>query len=303
MSREEHIEKWLNGSLSAEELEQFKQSADYRALVALDQALDAYKAPDFDVEAALKTVQERKAVKEAKVISLFNRNMFIRVAAVVVLAIFGYLLIFNSSETTIKTTLAEKTEVKLPDQSGVWLNASSKLTYDVSAWPSERIVELQGEAYFKVNKGSKFDVLTEDGIVTVLGTQFNVKARAKFFEVDCFEGQVAVIVKRDTIHLLAGKGVRIIEGKQQLLQVEGSGPAWTRNESTFDSVHFAEVLAEFERQYDVRIETKNVDLTKYYSGSFTHNDFDIALQSIASPLNLTIEKTTEKHIILSNIAE
>jgi ferric-dicitrate binding protein FerR (iron transport regulator) len=226
-------------------------------------------------------------------------DTILKVAAAVSIVILGYLLIGQNKTTTFSTGTGQKELVGLPDNSSVQLNASSLLTYNNSEWSSERNVELDGEAYFIVAKGSRFNVLTKVGKVTVLGTQFNVKSRAEFFEVECYEGHVAVVVSKDTIQLRAGNGVRFIEGEKRLLTVERPKPSWTNNESSFDSVPFAEVIAEFERQYAVSIETKNVDLTKYYSGSFTHTDFDIALKSIANPLNLTIEKATDKNIILS----
>jgi transmembrane sensor len=41
-------------------------------------------------------------------------------------------------------------------------------------WSKERTLSLEGEAFFEVQKGSKFSVVTSDGIVEVLGTSFDV---------------------------------------------------------------------------------------------------------------------------------
>ena len=41
----------------------------------------------------------------------------------------------------------------LPDHSEVVLNADSEITYKKSNWDTNRKLELQGEAYFKVAKG------------------------------------------------------------------------------------------------------------------------------------------------------
>ena len=54
---------------------------------------------------------------------------------------------------------------------------------------------------------------------------------------------------------------------------------------------FKEVLAEFERQYDVEIKDTNIDKSQKFTGSFTHNDIEIALKSITLPLQLKYSKT------------
>ncbi len=110
--------------------------------------------------------------------------------------------------------IAEKTAVELPDLSQVKLNAQSRLTFNKKSWNKKREVVLDGEAYFKVAKGSKFSVITKDGTVTVLGTQFNVKHRDNYFEVVCFEGSVGVEYKESSVTLKPGYSFLIIDGNQ-----------------------------------------------------------------------------------------
>ena len=64
--------------------------------------------------------------------------------------------------------------VVLPDGSKVDLNAESKISYKPLWWFISRDVELKGEAYFEVEKGSTFDVRSGQYTVSVLGTSFNV---------------------------------------------------------------------------------------------------------------------------------
>jgi ferric-dicitrate binding protein FerR (iron transport regulator) len=61
----------------------------------------------------------------------------------------------------------------------VTLNADSKISYPTSFDNGNREVELQGEAYFHVQKTtnkSKFIVKTRGQKIEVLGTRFNVNA-------------------------------------------------------------------------------------------------------------------------------
>lgn len=66
----------------------------------------------------------------------------------------------------------------LPDGSRIWLNAASKLRFPTRFTGRERIVELEGEAYFEVahNQQQPFIVKVKGMQVEVLGTQFNVMA-------------------------------------------------------------------------------------------------------------------------------
>jgi ferric-dicitrate binding protein FerR (iron transport regulator) len=51
---------------------------------------------------------------------------------------------------------------------------------------------------------ANFSVNTTAGVITVLGTQFNVKER-NYFEVHCYEGLVSVTHNNETIKLPPGK--------------------------------------------------------------------------------------------------
>jgi len=63
----------------------------------------------------------------------------------------------------------------------VVLNSKSTISFNKTDWKNNRQLTLDGEAYFKVEKGSTFTVNTNNGSVTVLGTQFNVNSTRRFF--------------------------------------------------------------------------------------------------------------------------
>ena len=46
------------------------------------------------------------------------------------------------------------------------------------------------------------------------------------------------------------------------------------------------VLSELERQYDIKVITKNVDLQEVFTGTFSNRNMNLALQSISAPLQL-----------------
>jgi transmembrane sensor len=87
---------------------------------------------------------------------------------------------------TLHTPVGGQYSLTLPDGSRVWLNSSSRLKYPVAFTGKDRIVELEGEAYFEItsltipnnNQRIPFIVKVADVSVEVLGTRFNINAYA-----------------------------------------------------------------------------------------------------------------------------
>ena len=286
MDRETLIKKWLDHNLTQEEQMAFEGLEDYKDLLKISESVKGFKSPNFDSE-----------VEYAKVKSLLkpksNKNWMrplMRIAAVLVIGL--SLFYYNSTlDTEIETTIAQETTISLPDASTVALNAQSTLTYNKKTWSNKREVNLEGEAYFKVSKGSKFDVLTSDGKVSVLGTQFNVIQHKNYFEVTCYEGMVAVTHNGNSIKLKPRHRFALIDGMIKNETENEEKPSWLANESTFKSRPLRYILDELQRQYNVALDTGNTDLNQLFTGSFTHNDLDLALQSITIPLGITYTKS------------
>lgn len=300
MNNNKYIEKWLNNSLSEEEQRLFENTPDYQSLIKLDNTLIKFKAPEYDVKSELARLNKQKE-STGKVVKVSWFQPMVRVAAVIVMIIIGYLLIFSDSATIIDSGIAQKTELFLPDKSEVILNAASTISYIEKQWQAHREVKLEGEAYFKVAKGSRFDVVTTSGVVTVIGTQFNVKVRENYFEVICYEGLVAVNSNDELVELPPNHLFRIINGEVFTdSNLKETAPSWLINESSFISVPYEQVIKEFERQYNMVITTNEVDLTQLFTGRFTHNDISLALKSISLPFNLRYELEEDQHIVLSS---
>lgn len=293
MEKEILIKKWLDNELSPLELEQFKQLEEYKSYMELSEKAHLFKAPDFN---SSNEYEKLKSIIDSKRTTgkLLNKiRPVMKVAAVFIIGFVIYSVIFTNHITTINTIASEKTIIDLPDKSVAQLNSLSELSFDKNSWSQKRNVELNGEAYFKVAKGSQFDVHTSAGIVSVLGTQFNVKNRNHYFEVTCYEGKVSVNYKEKSIILIAQESIRFFEGKMIEDTTIVNHPSWIDNQSSFKSIPFSEVIAEFERQYNVNIDA-DMNLDALFTGTFTHTDKKLALSSITIPMNLkyTIENNT-----------
>ena len=267
----------------------------YDDLVKLNDSMQAFKADDYDTSRELESVL--KTIKTSKKQSIHWVKPFMRAAAILTIC-FSLYYYTTTIDTTITTEFAQKTTIELPDASSVSLNAKSLLAFNKNSWKNEREVTLEGEAFFKVAKGSSFHVLTKSGIVTVHGTQFNVKQRDNYFEVICYEGLVGVTYNSQEIKLKPGDSFLIIDGKQIAKEKEKrTTPSWLNNESTFKSLPYKEVIAEFERQYQVDITLVNIDTNQLFTGSFAHNNLEVALKAITLPLHVTYSKTNRTIIL------
>jgi len=291
MERENLIKKWLNNELDSHELEAFKKLEDYDELMLLDTNLQCFKSEDYNTSIELNKLKDTiKATQNNKPKVVWIKPVM-RVAAILAIC-FSVYYYTTTLDTTVSTLASQKTSIELPDASSVSLNAESLITFNKKKWNNVRDVELEGEAFFKVAKGSTFNVITASGTVTVYGTEFNVKQRDNYFEVICYEGLVGVTYKSQQTKLSPGDSFLIIDGKSIAKEKETSTtPSWLHNESQFESLPYNQVIAEFERQYNVKINSDTIDTDQLFTGGFSHNNIDVAIKSITLPLHITYSKT------------
>lgn len=284
MKKEDLIIKWLDNSLSEEELRAFEQLDASSTFKKLDQAIQHFKAPPFDQKANYQRLLHQKALAKKE----FQwKRVWAGAAAVAILCMGLYFTYFQVDNTTFFAHNTELITLHLPDSSQVLLNAGSKLSYLEKDWNSQRSLSLEGEAYFEVSKGSTFTVQTSKGVVTVLGTEFNVKSRENYFEVTCYEGLVQVGFQNEIVLLAAGKGFRAFEDLIEPQETFDTKPSWIDSRSSFKSVPLVEVIQELERQYNVVVEIDPAWNHTLVTTNFTHKNLETALQAITIPLKLS----------------
>ena len=297
--KEDLLKKWLNDELTDAEKEAFSKEDDYAFNQQIIDTAKHFKASNFSKADDFETFKKNYEGK-AKVKQLHWVSPLLKIASIVIIILGVYFTFFNSNNSTVEinTVVAEKTNIQLPDLSEVMLNADSKISYDKSSWESNRRLELQGEAYFKVAKGKTFDIITNNGTVTVVGTEFNVKSRNSYFEVNCYEGIVSVVSDTIERRLTAGKTFRILDEKFTQGQTIDAEPQWINNRSSFKLVTLKEVFKELERQYNVSVKFKNTDTSRLFSGGFVNDNLQNALVSITQPMNLTFEISTSNQVLI-----
>jgi ferric-dicitrate binding protein FerR (iron transport regulator) len=296
MKKKDLLDKWLNGEVTPAEFEVLTTMPEFSSYQRIDGFVKRMELPDIDIDSALHKVKAALPIKKKapKVISL---STIIKIAAVLVVIAASYIFV-SSLSTSIHTDLAETHSLVLPDASKVTVNETSEITFNKRNWAENRIVSLNGEAYFDVAKGTSFDVVTAYGTISVLGTKFNVLATGDFFKISCFEGMVLVKNATSTVTLSKGK-TATLEGNDLIVdEVFTSKPGWIFDESSFDDTSILHVLKELETQYKLTVTTENIDVNLRFTGSFAHNDLETALQSITIPLNLSYRIEDPNAVIL-----
>lgn len=153
--------------------------------------------------------------------------------------------------------------ITLSDGTQVWLNAESTIKYPLHFASEERIVELEGEAYFHVKStyranGEKipFKVLSKHQEVEVVGTQFNITAypEQETSKTTLVEGKVLVSDQRNRIVLMPNQQASTTFGKTSVKQVNPANYiAWRDGKFSFDGKTFEETMNEIGRWYDLDI--------------------------------------------------
>jgi len=134
-------------------------------------------------------------------------RIFLRYAAIVIVtfSLSGFLFYYIGKNHIVNPKLSfselvvpmgSRVHFSLPDGTMVTLNAGSKLKYDNRFGIKDRVVQLEGEGYFKVAKDRErpFTVKTSYLNVLAMGTAFNIKAYNddKTIETTLIEGSVKI---------------------------------------------------------------------------------------------------------------
>lgn len=298
MTKEDFLKKWINDELSPAEKLKFEQEEDYAAYQSILDGAQKFKASNFSEPESFNSFKLAYDAQLKRTTSLNWFKPLLRIASVVIIVLGVYFTMFNESLTRIETVASQHKTIELPDQSQVTLNAESEIKFDNKEWEENRVLNLKGEAYFKVEKGKTFDIITSQGTVTVVGTEFNVIQRQDYFEVQCYEGSVSVTTNAHVKTLLAGDTFRefanvITQDKTDVLE-----PQWIKNRSAFKAIPFEIVLAEIARQYNIKIIVKQVQTDRLFTGGFVHDDIEKALSSITQPMGLRYKMNASNEVVV-----
>lgn len=150
--------------------------------------------------------------------------------------------------------------VQLSDGTKIWVNADSKLGFKSKFTGKQRVVDLEGEAYFEVakNPDKPFIVRTAKADVRVLGTHFNVKAYADedYTYATLNEGKVSVSVNNKQEILKPNEQLKIDNANSEYSKLEVDASiysAWANGRLVFKDERLEDILISLSRWYDVSV--------------------------------------------------
>jgi ferric-dicitrate binding protein FerR (iron transport regulator) len=263
----------------------------------IDRVLSDMRAPFPSKEASWDRLMNRIEVKEVTENGRSLKYTYVAAAASV-LFILGLLFFLDNDLERVSTELAEHRTVELPDGSTVHLNAGSYIEFDEDEFNKSRKINLDGEAFFKVEKGSSFDVITDQGVVRVLGTSFNVCDRADFFEVTCETGKVRVSHEGREVILTPGLATHNKKGTLAPAFSANEASDWMRGSFDFEDESLEFVFEVIERQFAVDVKSIGLE-QRSFTGEFDSSDLETALTVICQPMGLEYQIKDNSEIVIT----
>jgi len=145
-------------------------------------------------------------------------------------------------------------EITLPDSSKIILNSNSKIIYLKKFNQTDsREIKLNGEAYFKVshNKQKPFTVKTDNILVSVLGTEFNVNDKRNIATVSVTKGKVKVSDPKNN-SLILTKGESAIYNNGKLTEADNNTTNdiyWLTQKLVFEEATLSEICKSLQKAY------------------------------------------------------
>ncbi len=246
------------------------------------------------------TIKQPATRQSNKSSQLFSWK-FVKVAAVILPFLIASILfafyrteskieISNASELIVKKIpKGQKLTVFLSDGSKVILNSESKISYLKPFEEHQRMIALEGEAFFEVapDINKPFIVKSENLITKVLGTSFNIKAYPsdKCVNVAVKTGKVSIETpnsKNDAegnLILLHPTEMVTFNKMKNSTRVSEFDPQkefdWSKGILHFDNATMKEFVSTLERWYDVEISVKRKQpIAKGIVGTFSNQTLE-----------------------------
>ncbi len=235
---------------------------------------------------------------------------FSRIGVAVIVIILSGLWYLNLTEKeewgmqTISVPAGQHINITLPDGSSVWLNAGTNIQYPISFGKKERLVKLDGEAYFDVakNENCPFIVETPKSKLEVLGTTFNVisYSNSNSYEVALIEGSVKVNIKNETLTLAPQHKINIEDEKIKVTLIDDYNLyRWKEGLICFNKESFDEIIQKLSKSYNVQLIIQNTKIKNIlYTGKFRLTDgIDYALRVLQKEIKFKYDRDDENHVI------
>jgi ferric-dicitrate binding protein FerR (iron transport regulator) len=254
--------------------------------------------------------QNIAASTKIRKIPFYKNRTYQSIAATLLLFIAVSAFYFSNKSTSIehRTAYGEVLDIALPDGTKVKLNSNSILSYNTD---DVREVILEGEAFFDVEKkpstNAKFMVTTDDLVVKVYGTAFNVNKRNTRTQVFLEEGSIALKLNNGIQKQMnpgdlvsySYEDDKIIEEKRVLKpEIETS---WKNGSLVFDYSTLESAMSKIEDTYGITAVFEDEDTKKMLiTGAVPTQNLEICIKTIEKSAQVTIVNENNKLYINRN---
>ncbi|MGF7079298.1 FecR family protein [Mucilaginibacter sp. UYCu711] len=194
---------------------------------------------------------------------------------------------------TVSTPVGGQYHLTLADGTNVWLNAASSIKFPSAFTGNERKVEITGEAYFEVahNAAKPFRVQSNQQVVEVLGTHFNVNSYAdeNATKTTLLEGSVKVtgsngfkLIKPGQQAVLSGNNLSIAQADVE------EAVAWKNGYFRFNDEKIESVMRKLSRWYNIAVTFEGKTSDEGFNGKISR------YKNISQALKM-LEKTKAVH--------
>lgn len=245
-------------------------------------------------------ISKKAKAKRVAAMKPLRAKLYMAAAILVGIALISTIILRNVSSTEMLKVTSDGTPVTfaLPDGSVISLHYG-KITYP-KVFDSERVISLEGEAYFEVAKDSlkPFVINADNAEVKVLGTKFLVNEQ----KVVVSQGKVAVksyANASEHVLLLAGQEASIHNGKPVVQSVQDQNQlSWKNRELYFKDTKLKDVAFQVGRHFDLPITIATDSLAMIpVTASFKNQSIENVLKVITSATGTAFTKTDEGYLL------
>jgi transmembrane sensor len=243
-------------------------------------------------------LEGKLAEKPAAKSIIFNRHKLSYGTAAAILLLAGVFSLLRFFSATITCPEGKHLSYVLPDGSKIEMNVDSKIIYHPLWWRFSRKLDFEGEGYFQVEKGKKFEVVSALGTTEVLGTTFNIYSRDNDYKVTCLTGSVKVTSFKSHVAILSPNHQASVNSDGNIMVLKDQGAeeniSWVYNMFSFTARPLMQVFNEIGRQYGVKI-IINAKADYLYTGYFSNDKpLEDVLALVCKPFGLTFARVSDK---------
>lgn len=205
------------------------------------------------------------------------------------------------------TATGEIKHIQLSDGTRLVLNTNSQISIDFDE-QHRNVRLLKGEVYIETAHEENrvyrpFNVITDHGIATALGTRFSTRVDNELSCVNVYQDTVKVqAMAGETTFINAGESVKFTSNTiHPIMAVDDAANAWTKGFIIADKMPLAQFVEELARYNSGILRCDPAIANLEISGSYPLTDVDATLHSISTIFPIKIDHFTRYWIMLKPV--